>query len=174
MSLDTPRLTLLPSAPELLVTLIDDPDHFEDQAGLRAADGLRGFFVSDEVSPQWLAELRNGRGPDPWRYGFFVIHRESEAVIGSGGFTGPPDTSGTVEIAYGIVPGFEGKGYATEVAAALVEFASANAGVRRIRAHTLPATNASTRVLEKCGFRHTETIQDPVDGLIWRWERDPA
>lgn len=174
MSLDTPHLALVPSAPEHLLTLIDDPDHFEDRTGLRAADGLHGFFVSDQVSPQWLAELRNGRGPDPWRYGFFVHHRESQAVIGAAGFTGPPDTSGTVEIAYGIVPSFEGKGYATEVAAALVEFASSSGGVRRIRAHTLPVANASTRVLKKCGFRHTETVQDPVDGLVWRWERDPA
>lgn len=154
--------------------MIDDPDHFEDRAGLRAAEGLHRFFVSDQVSPQWLAELRNGGGPDPSRYGFFVIHRESQVVIGAAGFTGPPDASGTVEIAYGIVPGFEGKGYATEAAAALVQFASVREGVRRIRAHTLPAANASTRVLEKCGFRHTEAVQDPVDGLVWRWERDSA
>jgi ribosomal-protein-alanine N-acetyltransferase len=174
LSLDTPRLTLLPCAAEHLLALIDDPDHFEDRAGLRAAEGLHRFFVSDQVSPQWLAELRNGRGPDPWRYGFFVIHRESQAVIGAAGFTGPPDASGTVEIAYGIVPGFEGKGYATETAAALVEFATSSGRVHHIRAHTLPAANASTRVLEKCGFRHTETVQDPVDGLVWRWERDPV
>ncbi len=172
MHLDTPRLTLVPSAPVHLLTLIDEPAHFEARAGQRAAAGLREFFVSDDVSPQWLAALRQAEGPDPWRHGFFVIHRDSGTIIGSAGFTGPPDSGGTVEIAYGIVPGFQGQGYATEAAAALVQFAGSSGGVHHVRAHTLPESNASTRVLAKCGFRHTGTVTDPVDGIVWRWERD--
>lgn len=174
MKVDTPRLRLLPCSPEQLLALIDDQARFEEVAGLRAADGLRGFFVSDEVSPQWLAALRHSTGPDPWRHGFFVFHRDSELVIGSAGFTGPPDSSGTVEIAYGIVPSFEGRGYATEVAAALVEFASRSGQVRLVRAHTLPTINPSTRVLTKCGFRNVGAVVDPVDGPVWRWERAPG
>jgi len=73
MSLDTPRLTLRPCSPEHLVVLIDEPARFEEVSGLRAADGLRSFFVSDEVSPDWLAALRGTAGPDPWRHGFFVV-----------------------------------------------------------------------------------------------------
>ncbi len=38
-------------------------------------------------------------------------------------------------------------------------------------AHTLPAPNASTRVLAKCGFERTGEVEDPEDGLVWRWER---
>jgi RimJ/RimL family protein N-acetyltransferase len=173
LSLDTPRLTLLACDPAHLLALIDDPARFEEVAGLHAAEGLRGFFVSDEVSPEWLAALRGSKGPDPWRHGFFVVRRETGAAIGSAGFTGPPDTEGVVEIAYGIVPSFEGRGYATEVAAALVRFAASGGEVRVIRAHTLPTANPSTRVLVKCGFRHVGTIVDPVDGPVWRWERDP-
>ena len=58
----------------------------------------------------------------PWRYGFFVLERESHTAIGTAGFKGPPDGADTVEIAYGIVPAFKGRGYATEAAGALVEF----------------------------------------------------
>ncbi|MGH7548257.1 MAG: GNAT family N-acetyltransferase [Gemmatimonadales bacterium] len=94
-------------------------------------------------------------------------------MIGSAGFKGPPDSSGTVEIAYGIVPSSEGHGYATEAAAALVDFAFATGQVRLVRAHTLPAPNPSTRVLVKCGFRCTGTVVDPDDGPVWRWERGP-
>lgn len=153
--------------------MIDQPDRFEQLAGLPAAAGHRAFFVSGDVSPEWLAALRDSSGPDPWRHGCFVVHRESGSVIGSAGFTGPPDSSGTVEIGYGIVPSFEGQGYATEAAAALVAFAFARGEVRLVRAHTLPTANASTRVLEKCGFRNTGTVVDPVDGPVWRWERGP-
>ncbi len=173
MSLETLRLTLLPCAPEHLLTLIDQPERFEQVLGFRAADGLHGSFVSDDVSPDWLAALRTSSSPDPWRHGFFVVHREGGSVIGSAGFKGPPDSTGMVEVAYGIVPSFQGRGYATEVAAAIVAFAFSSGKVRLVRAHTLPEANASTRVLLKCGFRHVGTVVDPDDGPVWRWERGP-
>ena len=81
-----------------------------------------------------------------------------------------------MEIAYGIDPAHQGKGYATEAAEALVLFAFGDDRVRLVRAHTLPEANASTRVLTKCGFRRTGEVVDPEDGLVWRWEkrREPA
>jgi ribosomal-protein-alanine N-acetyltransferase len=169
--IETPSLTLLPSSPEHLLVLIEEPHRFEEFVGLPVEDALRGFLVSDYVSPNWLASLRDSSGPDPWRYGFFVAHRERNRVIGTAGFKGPPDTLGLVEIAYGIVPAFEGRGYATEAAAALVEFALATPEVRTIRAHTMPEANASTHVLRKCGFKKIGAVEDPEDGTVWRWER---
>jgi RimJ/RimL family protein N-acetyltransferase len=171
LALETSRLTLVPSAPQQILTLIDDPERIEEVAGLRAAEGVRAGFVSAEVSPAWLAALRAASAPDLWRHGFFVVHRETGTVIGSAGFKGPPDADGSVEIAYGIVPGFEGKGYATEAAAALVAFAFASEQVQVVRARTSPTANASTRVLTKCGFRCTGTVVDPEDGPVWQWER---
>jgi len=168
---ETPRLTLRPCTPHELLTIIAEPEQFERLLGLSATEGLRAFFASPDVSPKWLASLRDAPGPDPWRHGFFVVHNESAAVIGSAGFKGPPDSTGTVEIAYAIVPSFEGRGYGTEAATALVGFASASGQVRTVRAHTLPASNASTHVLLKCGFHHIDTVVDPEDGTVWRWER---
>lgn len=173
MSFETLRLTLVPCSPEHILALIDQPERFEELVGMHAAEGLRGLYTSDEVSPNWLAALRDSSGPDPWRHGFFVVHRDTRSVIGSAGFKGPPDSSGMVEIGYGIVPSFEGQGYATEAAAALIGFAFASGRVRLVRAHTLPTSNPSTRVLVKCGFRRTGTVVDPDDGPLWQWERGP-
>jgi [ribosomal protein S5]-alanine N-acetyltransferase len=78
---------------------------------------------------------------------------------------------GVVEIAYGIAPEHQGKGYATEAAEALTSFAFSSPHVRIVRAHTLPEVNASTRVLAKSGFRFVDEAMDPDDGLVWRWER---
>lgn len=139
--------------------------------GRRAADGLRDFFVSDDVSPAWLERLRATTGADPWVHGFAVIDPDSGSVIGSAGFKGPPDEEGNVEIAYGIVPEHQGRGYATEAAEALLDFAFADARVRIVRAHTLPTPNASTRVLTKCEFERIGELIDPDDGLVWRWQR---
>jgi len=172
-SLDTARLSLLPCTPEQLLALIDGPEDFERLVGVPAAEGLHGFYVSSDVSQDWLDMLRSSTQSDPWRHGFFVVHRDTRSVIGSAGFKGPPDSDGMVEIAYGIVPSFEGHGYATEVAAELVRFAFARGGIRLVRAHTRPVANASTRVLTKCGFHHTGSVVDPDDGPVWRWERAP-
>jgi RimJ/RimL family protein N-acetyltransferase len=172
VTVETPRLTLLPCTPRHLLTLIEQPGRFEDVVGVRVAPGLLEFYTSGDVSPEWIASLRRSADADadPWQHGYFVVHREQRLVIGSAGFKGPPDGNGAVEIAYGIVPSFQGQGYATEAARALLEVALAADGVRSILAHTLPEPNASTRVLLRCGFRHVGTVVDPEDGPVWRWE----
>jgi len=171
MAIDTARLQLLPNSPEHLLALLEGTQQFEERSGLRAADGLRDFLVSDEVSPAFLAQLRAALVADPWVHGFAVVHRESGEVIGSAGFKGPPDEDGMVEIAYGIVPSHQEQGYATEAAMALVAFAFGSGRVRLVRAHTLVESNASTRILTKCGFESVGEIVDPEDGLVRRWER---
>jgi len=171
MAIETTRLQLLPYTPEQLLALIDDVSVFEKEMGLRAARGLRDFIISDEVSPAWIERLHASSQPDPWTHGFAVVDRESHLIVGNVGFKGPPDDQGMVEIAYGIVPDYEGRGYATEAAGLLVTFASANSDVTLIRAHTLPTNNASTHVLRKNGFEHIGEVIDPEDGLVWRWER---
>ena len=165
------RLRLVPHAAEHLRALIEGPEAYTRISGLKPARGLRDFIVSEDVSPEWLAALRTASGADPWRYGFAVVHLESGMVIGNAGLTGPPDAEGAVEIAYGVVPDFQGHGYATEAANALVAWATRNGTVRTAVAHTLPERNPSTRVLEKCGFRRVGELNHPSDGLIWRWEK---
>ena len=171
MEIRTANLRLVPYAPEHLLALLEGVAQFEERTGLKAAEGLRDFLVSDEVSPAWLQRLRASTESDVWFHGFAVVQREGDSVIGNASFKGPPDEEGMVEIAYGIVPGFQGRGYATQAAAALVGFAFGTGRVRLVRAHTLPVPNASTRVLAKCGFRRTGEVVDPEDGLVWRWER---
>ena len=170
-AIETTRLQLVPNLPGHQLALIESVEAFERAIGLPAAEGLRDFLVSGEVSPAYLAHLRASEGADPWVHGFAVVHRESRSVIGGAGFKGPPDDDGMVEIAYGIVPLHQGQGLATEAAAALMTFASGDGRVRLLRAHTLPTANASTRVLTKCGFVRTGEVVDPEDGPVWRWER---
>lgn len=121
-----------------------------------------------EVSPAWLARVRAAT-PSPWTHGFTVVERATSELVGTCGYKGPPDSEGIVEIAYGVAPAYQGRGYAKEAAAALVEFAL-GAGARVVRAHTRPEHNASGRVLAACGFQCVGDVMDPEDGLVWRWE----
>ena len=123
-----------------------------------------------EVSPAWVAQMKASSTADPWTHGFAVMHRVSGARIGSCAYKGPPDPEGVVEIAYGIDPAYQGRGYATEAARALIAFALDSGEVRLVCAHTRPEKNASTRVLTKCGFEWMGERVDPEDGLVWRWE----
>ena len=52
-----------------------------------------------------------------------------------------------------------------------VDRAIAAPEAHRIRAHTLPEPNASTRILEKLGFVKCGDAIDPDAGLVLRWER---
>ena len=170
-SIETKNLKLISYSPQHILALIEGIDGFTRSFGWPPANGLRDFYLSKDVSPQWLAQLRTTSDADVWRHGFGVVHVASAQVIGAGGFKGPADSDGAAEIAYGIVPEYQGRGYATEVAAALVDFAVKSGRVRIARAHTLPEKNASTRVLTKCGFEFVGEVVDPEDGPVWRWEK---
>jgi len=149
------RLTLVLQTPEEVLARIE---------AMNPADKA-------EVSPDWLARARASTVADPWIHGFCIVDRANGVVIGSCGYKGPPDAQGVVEIAYGINPDYQGRGYATEAATALVDFAFRNDGVRLIRAHTLPGNRASAKVLIKCRFEQIGEVVDAEDGLVCRWER---
>jgi RimJ/RimL family protein N-acetyltransferase len=124
-----------------------------------------------ELSPDWLARVRVATTGDPWTLGFALVHGATNVVVGTCGFKGPPGADGMVEIAYGVSPDHQGKGYATEAAEALVAYAFTSGKVRVLRAHTFLEANASARVLAKCGFRPVGKVIDPEDGPVWRWEK---
>ncbi len=169
--LTTKSLKLIPHIPRHLVALMENEAAYEKLSGMRVAERVREFLFS--ASPDFLAQLQTATEPDPWKIGFAIVHKIDNIVMGMCGFTAPPDSGGVVEIGYGIAPSYQGKGYASEAAQALVDFASRDARVRTVRAHTLAQNNASTRVLEKCGLKKCgETLDPETNTPIWRWEKD--
>src|ERR1700691_5150286 len=99
--IQTRNLKLVPNTLEEVRVLLDGMD-----AEQRA-----------ELSPDWLARV-DAATADPGTLGFAMVHQASDAKIGTCGFKGPAGADGTVEIAYGVAPDHQGKGYATEAAEA--------------------------------------------------------
>lgn len=163
-------ISLFPHTPEHLRALLEGVEVYERQFHVKVADGVRDFLIGPEVSAEFLARLNSSPDPDPWKDGFGVLQASENVIIGFCSFTGPPTAEEMVEIAYGIAPGYQGRGYATEAARALVAYAIETGQVRTIQAHTLPQQNASTRVLLKCGFTLLGEVTHPEDGVVWRWE----
>lgn len=167
-TLSTPRLRLIRCGPDSLRLLATDPTGFETRTGLRIEPGYLEF---PEALGASLEQLQSA-GPDAaWWCPWVFVHQRDLAVIGLGGYKGPPSGDGVVEIGYGVAPRYRGAGYATEAARALLAEAFRQAGVQLVCAHTLPRWPASARVLAKCGLRQTAESFDPVDGPVCRWER---
>jgi RimJ/RimL family protein N-acetyltransferase len=147
----------------------------EDPAGWAKGAGVQVGPVAAlvrEVAAQNRAYFGESAGGE-WG-AFLAADGGTGMVVGTCAYKGPPDDGGAVEIAYFTFPPYEGRGLATAMAAALAERAAADPRVRCVRAHTLPARNPSSRLLEKLGFTFLGEVVDPEDGPVWRWERAVA
>jgi hypothetical protein len=106
-AMQTKNLTLVPHAPQQLLILIKNSGSYQKCVGMRVADGVREFLLA--ASPEFLAELRLSTAPDPWKFGFAIVHTQENVLIGLCGFTGPVNPDGAVEIAYSIAPSYQGR-----------------------------------------------------------------
>ncbi|MGW2629775.1 GNAT family N-acetyltransferase [Streptomyces chattanoogensis] len=102
----------------------------------------------DRAIAGFIAERPDALGPYGQRQ---IIERAGGLVVGAIGLFWPPE-AGRLEVGYGVVPSRRGRGYATEAAAAMVEFAFTAPGVHTVFADVEPANPASGRVLEKAGL----------------------
>lgn len=102
----------------------------------------------------------------PW-IGYFALH--DGTVVGVGGYKGPP-SNGVVEIAYGSVPEYEGKGVSTQTCRYLTELALSHDPALKVIARTLMEENASANILRKNGFVYVGVVNDPEDGDVWEWQ----
>ncbi len=115
------------------------------------------------LSPDWphadlldVLPLQAAAGPHEERFGVWVmIERETRMVVGDIGFLGPPEADSTVEIGYSVVPDRRRRGYATEAARVLVDWALHQPGVCTVVAGCEKKNVASIRTLERIGFSRT-------------------
>jgi ribosomal-protein-alanine N-acetyltransferase len=155
-----------PARADELRALIVGPAEFEARFGRPVAPGFSSFDGVLEHSLEAITE--GGQAPEWCTHLFYAGPDDGGALIGIGGFKGPP-ARGVVEIGYEIAPAFRGRGRAGAAATALIETARGH-GCTTVIAHTLAETNPSTSVLTRLGFTLTETIDDADDGRIWKWE----
>src|SRR5438552_94478 len=115
---------------------------------------LRAIFAGDEM----IAKLLEVSVASPWteageqafRFSLGKISEHSEEkiwwtylsilksenmLIGCSGFKGKPNENGVVEFGYEVALHYRGKGLATEIARALIEFAFSHEEVKTVCAH---------------------------------------
>jgi RimJ/RimL family protein N-acetyltransferase len=152
LKLFTPRLELVAATAEVARAAVSDRITLARLLSARVpaswphelvADNLEGFARRIEADPAlegWL----------PW----YWVTREDRTLIGNGGFGAVPAEDGSGKIGYALVAEREGRGFATEAVAAILEWAFSHPGLSRVVADTYPELRRSIRVLHKNGFRY--------------------
>ena len=78
----------------------------------------------------------------------------TRTLIGTVGAFSKTDPPTICEIGYGILPPYEGQGFATEATQALIAHLQRDRRVSALIAHTYPSILASIRIMEKCGLTY--------------------
>jgi ribosomal-protein-alanine N-acetyltransferase len=150
---------LLAATLEHVRTEIEAPERLSALLGAAVSpDWPSGEYDADAM--EFFRERLEEGGPAVvgW-YGWYAIRKADGDVpatlVGSGGYLGPPDEQGRVEVGYSILPAWQAQGYATEITKALVDRALSDSDVRLVLAHTRADNLGSIRVLERCGFAMT-------------------
>jgi len=152
--LETPRLLLRPlqaSDVDVLIALWADPTVTRYMGGPRQTETVRRILED---------ELRNGSVDT---FGFCpVVEKTSGRVIGDCGLT-KKDVDGRdeVELVYVFAADAWGRGYATEAACVLRDYALGHLRVPRLIALIDPENTASARVAEKVGLQFEKAVVRP-------------
>jgi RimJ/RimL family protein N-acetyltransferase len=155
MSIQTPRLDLVPGTPAMLRAELQGPHALQAVLGVQVPESWPPEFYDADAVNYTLARVAEHGEPPAWWFHYFVLRATAghpATAVGAGGYKGPP-REGVAEIGYSVLPEHRRRGYAAEAAAGLVAHAFAHPEVSRVIAHTLPELVPSIGVLEKCGFR---------------------
>ena len=167
MMIETKNLRLIPCDTDILKSAIRGNEILAEKMNVSVEDNWTEFGVG--ALQYALDKLSESEDEKNW-WTYLPIHQLDNKLVGSGGYKGKPTKEGTVEIGYEIRPEYRNRGLATEMTRGLIENAFRDERVKSIIAHTLGQENPSTKVLQKCGFVKVEEINDPHDGIIWKWE----
>ncbi len=148
VEIDTTRLHLAPLQSSDLDDLIQ---MYADPEVMRGSSGIARARTREE-SIDWLAGALSRRDK-PWHSTFRVENRVGCRFIGRCGLR-PDDSSPETELSYAFVRTAWGRGFATEAARAILDWA-AGRGLARLVSYALEDNIGSQHVLEKIGMKRT-------------------
>jgi len=153
---DTRRLTMIAATLEHVRVELEAPERLGALLDARVSAGWPTGEYDRDAMEFFRAQLEEGgREVEGW-YGWYAVRgadaQGPRALVGAGGYFGPPDADGVVEIGYSVLPEWRRVGYAVEIVQALSERAFSHARVAKVVAHTMETNAASIGVLVRCGF----------------------
>jgi RimJ/RimL family protein N-acetyltransferase len=142
------RLTLEDA--DFIFSLVNDASfiRYIGDKGVRTLDDARKYLGEGPIA----SYARHG-------FGLWLVSRKADgAPMGICGLL-KRDTLDDVDVGYALLPAYWSCGYASEAAAASVEYGRRYVGLRRIVAITQADNAASIKVLEKLGLRFERSLR---------------
>jgi RimJ/RimL family protein N-acetyltransferase len=147
--LETARLTLRPFVAadfEAVHAMRSDPEVTRYLYGeVLSEDETRDLLTKRMDNTAWTSE-------GDW-LSAAVVERASGATVGDMAFHWVSERDKTAEVGFIFDPRRQGRGFATEAARALIDWAFGSVGFHRVIGRTEARNTASARVLEKLGMR---------------------
>jgi [ribosomal protein S5]-alanine N-acetyltransferase len=141
-----PRLDLTPLPAAAATALLDD----REKAAANIGSSLPAAWPQTDLLD--VLPMQAAAVPSAERFGIWlIIERDTNTVVGDVGFMGPPD-GGVVEIGFSVIPDRRRRGYATEAARTLIDWAFDDPAIREVIARSELENEASARVLHAAGF----------------------
>jgi len=163
--LETPRLALRRFTREdadFILELVNDPSwiRFIGDKGVRSLEDARRYL---EAGPMRLYEKHG--------FGLWAVERKPDGErLGMCGLV-KRDQLADVDLGFAFLPRHRSRGYARESAEGVLAHARGALGFTRVVAITVPANDASARLLGKLGFVLEDTLEwtpgDPVHLYGW-------
>jgi [ribosomal protein S5]-alanine N-acetyltransferase len=160
-------LQLIPATPDMLRAELRGCAELAQYLGIRVPASWPPELYERTVIADVLAQMLEQPDRPEWWLHYFAVRDEEQGdrvLVGNGGFKGPPQSDGNVEIGYSILPEFRRQGYAAEATVQLVAKAFAHPEVTRVVAETLPEMLPAIGVLGKAGFKFAGEGSD--EGLV--------
>lgn len=147
------RLRLVPLSAAQLEFLLARPDQLEAALALSMSRPVATPpVVRHAIRLKHYRIIRSAEEEFPWHTYWLAVVTAERFGAGLIGFKGTPDAHGEVEIGYGIDPAYRKKGYTTEAAGALIDWALQQPSCLAVTAWSDRENRASARVLEKVGM----------------------
>lgn len=137
--------------------------------GARMPEPFRAPPETDDVLPYFRDMLAANPDWSIWPPRL-LVERYTRIALGSAGIMGPPGDDGAVLLGYGVYREFEGQGYASEAARALVDWAWNRPEVQIVRATIHPWNEASRHVAANAGLRSIRRYFESDEGTLEIWE----
>lgn len=155
----TPRLRLVTQSHELMRA-----DCAADYATLSALLQARvpKEWPPEHLEPHCFAFTATMYAEHPHTYGwgrYIVIQAQPATLVGVVGAF--PRSDSEAEVGYGILPPWQGQGYATEATQTLIAALFQDTRLQAISAQTYPSLIASLRVMERCGMQPAGPGDEP-------------
>ncbi|MGP4108485.1 GNAT family N-acetyltransferase [Virgibacillus sp. L01] len=152
--INTDRLTLVTFTVEMMRATLIGQHQLEEITDYKAADE---YPMEDYKQLLAYKIDRFTRCPEENEWEGIIIHKKDNTIMGDMGFKGGPNEEGEMDLGYSIVPSYQGKGYATEMTIAMVNWGLQQQKVNKITASCSESNIPSIRVLEKTGFEQIRT-----------------